>query len=228
MSFPNTKNGMPIVLLTLVIFLLLPVTLHALETVVLTDDQGEYKLGRYVEVFEDKNREFTIEDVSSEEFDDRFVLNKTDILNYGHSTSVFWVRLKLKNMAISEDDWLLEIDFPLLKKITMYLLHPNGLYTEQHSGVSVNENNRLIKHRKPIFPLYLKKDQEYTLFLEVFPGISDMLLPISIMNKDILFIKYDTETLLHGLYFGIIIVMIIYNLLFFFYKRYQLPLLYNV
>jgi len=43
------------------IMILFPTSLFALEPVILTDSKGEYPLGRYLEILEDKDKRWSIQ-----------------------------------------------------------------------------------------------------------------------------------------------------------------------
>ena len=75
-------------------FPLVSTFLFTLESVMVTDSKGEYPLGLYLEILEDKEKKWSIQDVTSPEFAGEFVRNKLEIPNFGYTNSAYWVRFK--------------------------------------------------------------------------------------------------------------------------------------
>lgn len=78
------------------------------DPVILTDDQDHYPLG--LQILEDKNGEWTIEDVTSPELATQFVPSQEEAPSYGFSDSVYWVRFYVKNEADPASSWLFFMD----------------------------------------------------------------------------------------------------------------------
>jgi len=55
------------------------------DMLVLYDEQGEYPLGRYLDILEDPSGELTIEDVTSPEYSTRFVRSQAAVPIYGYT-----------------------------------------------------------------------------------------------------------------------------------------------
>ncbi len=66
---------------------------HRDNVVVLNDNVQKYPLGLHLEIFEDKTRELTIEDVVERDF----TPSKKKQPNLGVKTSAIWVRFRVKN-----------------------------------------------------------------------------------------------------------------------------------
>lgn len=81
------------------------------EPLVLNDQQGEYSLGRWMDVLEDPGGKLSIEEVASSQFAERFVRSQVDVPNLGYTGSAYWVRLNLDNQA-AHMAWWLEVSFP--------------------------------------------------------------------------------------------------------------------
>ena len=65
--------------------------------VILNDDQDVYPLGLYLEILEDPSGKLTIEEITSPEFENRFVPSLNEVPNFGHTNSAYWVRFRIKN-----------------------------------------------------------------------------------------------------------------------------------
>jgi hypothetical protein len=92
----------------------------AAEPVILTDAQGEYPLGLHLEILEDPGGQLTIEQVSSPEFDSRFVPSQVEVPNYGFTDSAYWVRFDVQNETSLTNHWLLEQGFANTQYVDLY------------------------------------------------------------------------------------------------------------
>jgi hypothetical protein len=64
---------------------------------ILNDEQGEYKLGRYLQILEDPAGNLTIQEVSSPSYSEKFTASAEETPTFGYSSSTYWVRFHLKN-----------------------------------------------------------------------------------------------------------------------------------
>ena len=74
-------------------------------------------LGQVMQVFEDRDGSASITQVSSPAFASRFRQHREDVLNAGYSTSVFWLKIDLRNISpptAPSRQWLLELAYPPL------------------------------------------------------------------------------------------------------------------
>ncbi len=109
---------LPKTLLTL-LFLCITTQLSALEAVDLSDVKEKYSLNLSLEVLEDQTKALTINDVHSEKYSHKFVLNKKQSPNFGFTDSAYWVRFKLNNKSRNRE-WLLEMGFTLLDDAQLF------------------------------------------------------------------------------------------------------------
>ena len=86
-------------ILALLLTLLLPASIQAQSPLILTNEQDKYPLGLYLEILEDKDKTWTIEDVNSAEFVGQFVPSQDEVPNFGFTDSAFWVQFRTKDLA---------------------------------------------------------------------------------------------------------------------------------
>ena len=75
--------------------------------IVLTDGQDEYPIGLNLEILEDKEKQWTIEDVTSPAIANQFVPSQESAPGFGFTDSAYWVRFHVQNEAREEADWVL-------------------------------------------------------------------------------------------------------------------------
>ncbi|HAQ88444.1 MAG TPA: hybrid sensor histidine kinase/response regulator, partial [Pseudomonas sp.] len=99
--------------------------------------------------------------------------------NKGKNDSVWWFRVDLENQLHDPIGGFVEINYPLLDDIQLYLRHPDGRISQQRSGDNHPFNERAVRVSNFWFPLELE------------PGTSTLLLRVE-----------STSTLYVPLYFS--------------------------
>lgn len=139
---------------------------------ILTDSRGEYPLSRYLEFLEDKEKKWSIQDVTSPKLAVNFVKSKQEIPNFGYTNSAYWVRFNLKNDSAGKE-WLLELGYPLLDRIELYI-SSEGLndrdtieYIVKKAGDILPFKERELKHQNFLFYLSVGSEREQTLYLRI-------------------------------------------------------------
>lgn len=141
-------------------------------------------------------------------------------VNFGFTKSVYWFKIDLHNRALYDDiDWWLKIDYPLLECIDVYLLKPDGeLIKHQHLGTSHLASSRDVISHYYISHLPLKNHSDTTLFLRV-QTQSSMQLPLSILSSKMLMEELERNNFVVGIYYGIFLIVLLYNIVLFIYTE---------
>ena len=98
------------ILLFLGITLFFSFPLIAAPALILKESGDLYSLDRHLDLLEDEQGQWSIEDVRSPEIAQRFSPHPTKTLNLGYPSSVYWVRFQVKNENPSIHELLLELD----------------------------------------------------------------------------------------------------------------------
>ncbi|MBT8061521.1 MAG: sensor domain-containing diguanylate cyclase, partial [Gammaproteobacteria bacterium] len=120
--------------LTLLALAWLPAHLLAQESLLVTDESGVYSLGPVLEILEDPAGQWTIEDVRSAAFSNRFERSTSEILNLGFTSSAIWTRVDVRNLDQQNGRCFLEIVYPLLDRIELYIVTSDGRVDRRVSG----------------------------------------------------------------------------------------------
>jgi serine phosphatase RsbU (regulator of sigma subunit)/anti-sigma regulatory factor (Ser/Thr protein kinase) len=176
----------------------------------ISPDVNEYPLGNNIDIFEDKDGYLDFNDITSPEISKQFIPSSQDEPGFGFTSSVFWIRLTVENPEDRSIDWLLEIAYPPLDFISLYV-PDNKNYIIKKTGDRFPFATREIKHRNFIFPMHEDPLSIKTYYLRI-QSNSSMNFPLNFYMKDSFISKIDSEQLLLGIYFGSVIIMIIYNI----------------
>jgi signal transduction histidine kinase len=189
------------------------------EPVVLTDEQARYPLGLYLEILEDPNGKLTIDQVSSPEFDSKFNPSQVETPNYGFTNSVVWVRLHVRNETLHTEHWLLEQGFANMHYVDLYTPLPDGRgYSVKQTGVLRPVTTRDVPYPRIVFNLEIPPASQKTYYLR-FQSEASMTLLLTLWAEAAFLKSSLQEQILMGIYYGILIGLLCYNLFLLFSLR---------
>ncbi|KXX67022.1 7TM diverse intracellular signaling domain-containing protein [Flammeovirga sp. SJP92] len=163
-----------------------------------------------------------------------YFIKADDDLNFGFLEQTLWLKIPIEHEVDHNKNWYFEIANPNIDYLKVYLIE-NGQknFISWELGDIFPFNSRVINHRNFIVPFELKKDTKYNVYVKVYSS-NGINLPMKIYTGDA-FLEYSLfSEMLYGLYFGIILIMVLYNLMIFFslrdinYLLYVLPIVGNV
>lgn len=184
-------------------------TALSLSPVTLSENQGRYFMGHYLEVLEDVDKKFTIDQISSPSFNDRFQRTSKKLLNFGNTSSAIWIRATINNNS-STKRWLLECSHTVIDRIDLYNPLPDGGFSLQTEGDFFPFSEREFKHTNFVFSLDIQKDEQKVIYLR-FEAVNTLIIPLTLWKPDSFYKNSQIVSLSFGLYFGILLVLMIYN-----------------
>ncbi len=196
------------------IFIFFAMPVYAVENLTIDKNEPHIFLGNRCETLEDKSGNINVFTIISGDLDSDFKKVKNMIPNYGVTKSVYWVRFTLTSNVRSEFTELLEIGFPLLDNVQLFLFSDKDghILLTQHetTGRDFSFKDRKIENRNFVFPFRMHPDEKLIFLLRIETD-DGMIFPISLWNPDHFTRKVQLEHFLFGIYYGIILVMIFYN-----------------
>jgi two-component sensor histidine kinase len=186
----------------------------AAEPIVIERDMYERPLGKYLDILEDPRKQWTIDDIASEPVSDLFVTSQEDSPNVGFTQSAYWVRFTVVNHLRQEITWLLELAYPPMDHIQLYLPIASNQFDVKYAGDSLPFNEREIRHRTFIFHMKQAPNSQSTYYMR-FETEGAVNLPLLMYSYEALAEKIDKEQILIGIYHGAVLVMLIYNFFIF-------------
>jgi adenylate cyclase len=190
-------------------------SLFALEPITVENGIEKYPLGLYLEILEDKNRKWTIEDVTNPELQDEWIQSKASQPSYGFTESAYWVRFKI-NKQNFYNSMFLEIGYPLIDYIDLYIFEKEKLISTKKSGDLIQFKDREIQHRTFIFDIQSQEEKIIYLRLRTEGPLK---FPMTLWTNKGFFDSSKIELILWGFYFGSLIVMVLYHVFIYFSLR---------
>ncbi len=193
----------------------------------LGDDVSTLSIGKNLRYFTDSTQsKYDILAVSDSAFDSRFVQSDESRLNFGFSDNAYWLKFTLSNNSIY-DDWELEISYASLDYVDLYQQDYEGNWQSVKIGDRVEMSKRPVKFRHFIFPLNLTQKETKTYFVRVKTEGSTAI-PITISRSAEVFQSQTGWELYYGIFYGLMLVMMIYNLFIYSSLRDYNYLLYSI
>ena len=197
------------------LLIVIPKAAIASPVVKLTDSAEIYDISSYMEIAEDSSLEWKIEDLTSKEKTESFTAIKENS-SYGKFTdSALWLRFDLTAApSVKKGRWFLCIHMPLLDMVELYIPGDAARYTVKRSGRLIPLYDKEVKGRNHTFELPVSSDRVGTFYLRI-KTESLVVVPASIMSEDALYRADNIDRLIGGIYCGVILVMVFYNLFLF-------------
>ncbi|MFT4925761.1 MAG: signal transduction histidine kinase [Phenylobacterium sp.] len=191
----------------------------------LSADIDQYNLGLHADVLEDVSGQLSISQVSSGQYDSQWQQNKQQTPNFGLSHSVYWLRVNLTSDLPNNKTWWFEVGFSNHDYLDFYLLDPSissnaqQQYLQDHE---VHTGDRLPFSQRPypyvnfLFDVELNPGQSKVVYLRLrsWDGLHRKC-PMMLWDKQAFALDNGQGHLAFGLFFGILLVMAIYNLFVF-------------
>ncbi len=187
-------------------------TLDAQPIIVLDSLHDRFDIGHYLWLYEDRFGTLTIDSVCADEYANKFVMSREQSPNFGYTRSVYWARFHVVSQQQTAPYWYLEYAYPMFDSISLYIpdtLKP-GKFTVKHSGDLMPFAAREIPYRNFLFYLPNCADT-LTCFMRL-KTQSSMSMPLTIWSPKGFKDKAFEELFMLGLYYGIFLVMVLYNI----------------
>ncbi len=139
-------------------------------------------------------------------------------LSFGYTNSVYWFRFVLSDSRARQLPYFLEIGYPVLDNIRLYLRSiKNGQKSDwqlQQYGDKQPHSERPIPHRFFVLPFSLEsgEQQEWVFRVET---SSSMQFPLTVWHERPFFVEEMGQLFGMGIYYGIMLIMVLYNLFVF-------------
>ena len=198
------------------LLLILSLVLSSLVGAVTFDEHTRtLPLGQGMYVFEDVRGDASIDDVNSPAVQGSFRLHDKPVLNAGYSRSVFWLRLDLHYLprqAEGARNWLLELAYPPLDHLELYLPEPDGRFAlAQRTGDALPFDSRQIRQNNYLFELNLQPNQNKRIYLRL-ESQGSIQAPLTLWAPNAYLEAQPGRIYVLGIIYGVLLVMLFYNL----------------
>ena len=159
-------------------------------------------------LFDDK-KTMTIADAMAAR--SQFTLPASPYATLGVRTDAAWLRVPMAVVAASDGHWVLDIDYPPLNDIEVFLIQNDVVLQRAKLGSLQRFESRPLLSRSHSVPLELKSGQAYELMIRV-ETRGAMILPITLEKQNAFHSTAVAEQMVQGLLVGIALCLLMYSL----------------
>lgn len=181
----------------------------------LNDHDGKYDVGTRLEYLEDPYHSFTFEEVLRGHTPS-FQASPQQVLNLGFTNSAYWLRFTVNGDHISTPKrWIAEISYPTINRLNIYIQDSKtGVFQETETGTDFPFSQKPISHRNFLFHIDLEPGEQKTIYFRA-EATNALQIPVTIWDQR----SFDQSELIAiltwGGFFGMMLVMTLYNLFIF-------------
>lgn len=171
-----------------------------------------------IEYLEDPTAKLTLEDIL-DHHQSEFTYSATNFNPENvNPTSAYWHRIRIQHDASSTKQWVLEFFDQTIDKIDLYIPDKNGNFVHVEQGDQFEFTRRPLRHKNFIFPLNNERNDAITYYFRV-QSQQQAEVIVVLRSADYLFEYALDEYFFFGIFYGMILVFIFYNLLMYFAVR---------
>jgi methyl-accepting chemotaxis protein len=164
-----------------------------------------------IEYLADEKGGMTFEEAAST--DTGWSRTKEKAFSFGFTTNEYWFRFTVVNPGKKINSWFFEIDYPMLDDIKLYIPGEKGGYDIKETGDHLPFDHRDIKDRTFIFSLEARPGAG-TYYMHI-KSTSSINFQAIAWKTNFYFNNVFSELPLFWIYYGLMMVMVVYNLLLF-------------
>ena len=190
---------------------------YASSTIKLQFNTQLQQLGSDVLYLKDEEGRYTVEELINGAGEEHFFKIDKPRANFGFDRAVYWIKFNAKyhtRLSTLPKDWWLEFEYPLLDKIDVYSVSSDGSYTKSERGDSRVFENNPFSFPRAVFNVRLLPGESRSLFIRV-ESDSSKQLGLNLWSSKGLTNHISQERLQQGVFFGIMVIMLLYNLFVF-------------
>lgn len=182
------------------------------NTIVLSEPEKVYHADAQAEIFIDSTASFTVQSLIDSSNQHLFKPLGKSSLTFGYVKNPIWIRLALRNTSKAVD-WYLEIPSPYLEEVDFYQSIAGRLKIYE-TGYYRPFSTRAIPHVSYAFPIHFDSTAQCYVYLRV-AGQSPKNIPLRVLERQTFTQHASADDVWYGMFFGVLVVMLLYNLVLF-------------
>jgi signal transduction histidine kinase/serine phosphatase RsbU (regulator of sigma subunit) len=188
----------------------LPLFSTEIDKVLISLESQKINLGKKFYYYHDKSKKMDVLEILKNK-QIPFIKSNEQSPHFGLGDKVFWVFSDIKNVSNRHFDTYIEVNSSMMDYVDLYIVKHGKIDKYYQGGDHRPIETRIIDHRLPVFPASFYPGEEIRLLFR-FETKGSMLFPATIWSPEKFISNSLREYIVLGLYFGIMVVMILYNL----------------
>jgi signal transduction histidine kinase len=161
-------------------------------------------IGNQVSILEDETNNLSLKEITDS---DAFIKSTVPIPNLQLSYSDFWIKFSIRNES-EQKELILALEYPMLSVCEFYTVSDGKVHS-----LSYDEkfSDRKYKNQNFLFDINLAKGATETYYLRV-KSTEQIVLPLILGTPKLMAERMSGNDLVWGMFIGLILVMVVYNL----------------
>lgn len=173
-------------------------------------DKGHYRLAPFVSYHVDTTGKLEFDDIQ-QNTSIPWINNGEEDLNFGFLEHPVWLKIHITNHNALVDDWALEIGYPQLDHVDVYFTNEDHQLNHVFYGSDKDSAySRYFDHPHLVFPAQLFPYEPVHLYLRVQTEGANQI-PLVLWQWDDFNYYSLTHFLIQGLFYGMVLIMALYN-----------------
>ena len=168
------------------------------------------KLGDALELLEDRVGNLDVAAVSTAPVDARFVSTTLESTNIGFSASAWWARVTVRNPSDASRLIYLRQDYPLIDSLDLFEPSADGTWRVHSTGDRKPFGSRDVAHRDFLFPVTLPANSDRTFYLR-YASQGPVDINLSLLDPNEVAGELSREQLAYGVYFGCVLMLLVWS-----------------
>ncbi|HPV42821.1 MAG TPA: 7TM diverse intracellular signaling domain-containing protein [Spirochaetota bacterium] len=178
------------------------------EPIMIPASFDNYPVFHNAEYFEDKTGQLSFDQVRRS---DEWKNTAGEAVNFGFTQSVYWFRFTAKDQGYGDRDLFLELNYPMLDYVDLYVPDGTGSYSTKKSGDCLPFASREVDDRNIMFTIK-SPEAPATFYLRV-ETTSSVNFSMTLMSAGAYMGRIKQEFPVFWAYYGFMFSLLIYNLM---------------
>ncbi len=188
--------------------------------IAVNDVHNGIPLGKHLLIAEDRGKIWTAEEIAAGMHGKDFKPCNVDFPGFGYNqNSAYWARFRVRNDSDAEARWFLEFSYPLMDRIDVYVLSADGKVVDRRrAGDAFTFNKREFNYRHFVFAFSEKalSTSDYLVRCETRGAMN---IYLQMWSQEGFRVNSTGKMFLLGMYYGVMFIMLFYNLFIYFSVR---------
>ncbi|NJK82622.1 MAG: hypothetical protein HC912_01230 [Saprospiraceae bacterium] len=207
------QMGKKNIVLFFLIFIFFSTHLFPQTTLIIKNAENAQLIGKSIAYLEDKTSELSLEDILKPEYQEQFVQGKNDFLKFSETNQPHWFKISVANY--SGEDLFLELGVYAYDFLDLYVPDSLRNYTNPPllSGTERGYKANFLSPIRFWLPLNKKHEQQTKIFyLRIYKPNYSFNIAFFLGNRDALHAKKSYQYAFNMTFFGIFVIVFMYNL----------------
>jgi diguanylate cyclase len=180
-------------------------------------DSGAVLLGHHMQLLLDDSGQQTLATLQDPAGQQAWQASDGDAINFGLTKAIGWARITLRNDSAADMHRVLDLDSSLADYVDVYVVQPDGTLGQTVSmGDRRPFSSRPLQLRTMAMPLHIKAGAQIDLYLrlQTHDGLHEIIMP-TLWQPQAFASHVQSDTLAYGVYYGVLVTVLLYNLFLF-------------